>query len=430
MKIKDNYLSDQSGLVCFLGLFIAGYVFYSSSLIELAYTAEFHLSSWQTGIAQSAVPFGAILGAILAGRLADQFGRHRLLVLTMKLLIFSGFASVLIYHFYTLCLSRLLTGFLVGMLYPLCAAYLTETTRPQSIAKQTAVLMFVNCLAAPVGCLFAYFLSLFSHLELAWRLINIAYLIPAIYTYFRLIKLNESPAWLMLKNNQTHQSSHNISSLFHPTYRSMTLCLLASWFLMDVAYYGINFFIPYLLSVMTFTNYSDQVQSLFSTSTLIQTLIVNSFFMIGALAAIFAVDRVNILVLQKRGFLFASISLFCLAILVYFGVRSSIAITLLFVMFNVALNIGPDVTTYMLSATTYPVAIRGTGHGLNAGVAKIGSFLGVLFLPLMQARFGIEIVILFLSFLLFTAYALTIILSRLLAHHHTVLEGDIIYESN
>lgn len=430
MKIKDYYLSDQSGLVCFLGLFIAGYVFYSSSLIELAYTAEFHLSSWQTGIAQSAVPFGAILGAILAGRLADKFGRHRLLVLTMKLLIVSGFASAFIFHFYTLCLSRLLTGFLVGMLYPLCAAYLTETTRPQSIAKQIAILMFINCMSAPVGCLFAYLLSQFCVPAIAWRLINIAYLIPAIYTYFRVIKLNESPAWLMLKESRAEKSSNSIISLFHSSYRSITLCLLGTWFLMDVAYYGINFFIPYLLSVMTFTRHLDQTQSMLSSTMLMQTLIVNSFFMIGALAAIFAVDRVSILTLQKRGFLIASISLFCLAILIYAGVRSNMMITLLFVIFNVALNIGPDVTTYMLSATAYPVSIRGTGHGLNAGVAKIGSFLGVLFLPLMQTHFGIEVVILFLSFLLFAAYVLTIILTRLLAHQHTVLEDDIIYEPN
>ena len=77
--MKQTELSRSISTLCSLGLFLAGYIFYSSSLIESFYSTEFSLTSWQIGIAQSAVPLGAIIGALVAGRGADLFGRQRLL---------------------------------------------------------------------------------------------------------------------------------------------------------------------------------------------------------------------------------------------------------------------------------------------------------------------------------------------------------------
>jgi PHS family inorganic phosphate transporter-like MFS transporter len=51
---------------------------------------------------------------------------------------------------------------------------------------------------------------------------------------------------------------------------------------------------------------------------------------------------------------------------------------------------GPNTTTFVLSAECFPTAARTTGHGISAGVAKLGAFIGVYLFPQITAAFGIS----------------------------------------
>ncbi|VVC75690.1 putative metabolite transport protein CsbC [Aquicella siphonis] len=430
--------------LCSLGLFIAGYVFYSSSLIQAFYAAEFTLSNWQIGIAQSAVPLGAVTGAVLAGRLADLFGRHRLLVWNFLMLVLVSLSGSLIFDYSSLLIVRLLDGCLAGTLYPLCAAYLTEMTPAAALARQSAVLMFINCLAAPAACIVAILLSCVCRDPVLWRVMIASLAVPSLAAYIWSTLLPESQQWLYAENSRitsSHQTGEAGRSLFDgarilfsPDYRSVTLCLLGAWFLMDVAYYGINFFVPYLLQAMQINtlqnHFALSYHPLLSSGTVWGTLIINLFFALGALAAIFVIEKVDLIRLQKFGFFWAGISLFLLAGYFYTDLRLDSIIIILFVVFNFAINLGPDVTTYLLSATSYPVEIRGSGHGLIAGFAKFGSFLGVLLLPWLQDLWGYQAVILLLSVFLFMAYMMTVSFARVISAEYKKMEAEIIYETN
>lgn len=43
----------------------------------------------------------------------------------------------------------------------------------------------------------------------------------------------------------------------------------------------------------------------------------------------------------------------------------------------------------MLSAELFPVNLRTTGHGLSAGIAKIGAFMGVFLFPVIVHAWGL-----------------------------------------
>ncbi|WP_150408537.1 MFS transporter, partial [Acidithiobacillus caldus] len=43
-----------------------------------------------------------------------------------------------------------------------------------------------------------------------------------------------------------------------------------------------------------------------------------------------------------------------------------------------------------LAGELYPVNLRTTGHGLSAGTAKVGAFLGALVFPILLAKFGLH----------------------------------------
>jgi MFS family permease len=433
MKAMDVSEAKVISLLCSLGLFLAGYIFYTSSTIEPFYAADFNLSSWQIGMAQSAVPIGAILGAILAGWLADFLGRRSLLVFSFLSLSIVAILGGLSFDFYSLFLTRAMNGFLAGTLYPLCAAYLIEMTPNASLARQSAILMFVNCSAAPIGCLLALLLSCFFIDSSLWRLLAACHALPAFMAYCWARKLPESKAWLALEKKSDAKLLDGIKTLFNPSYKKMTLCLMSIWFLMDVAYYGINFFVPYLLQAMQVKSLSASfdagAHSLLTNETVWGSLIISLFFSLGAFSAIYIIEKCDLIKLQKMGFLLAAMSLFCLATYFYLGLYQAYMIILLFILFNFALNAGPDVTTYLLSATSYPVEIRGCGHGLVAGFAKLGSVLGVLFLPKLQEQWGVETVIMTLSFLLFAAYFLTNHLRAAMLKDNTLTEASLNYET-
>jgi MFS transporter, PHS family, inorganic phosphate transporter len=40
-------------------------------------------------------------------------------------------------------------------------------------------------------------------------------------------------------------------------------------------------------------------------------------------------------------------------------------------------------TTFVLSSELYPVDMRTTGHGISAGVGKLGAFIGAFLFPVL-----------------------------------------------
>jgi glyoxylase-like metal-dependent hydrolase (beta-lactamase superfamily II) len=50
---------------------------------------------------------------------------------------------------------------------------------------------------------------------------------------------------------------------------------------------------------------------------------------------------------------------------------------------------GPNTTTFVMAAECYPTSVRATGHGLSAGIAKLGAFFGVYLFPEISNAFGL-----------------------------------------
>ncbi len=50
---------------------------------------------------------------------------------------------------------------------------------------------------------------------------------------------------------------------------------------------------------------------------------------------------------------------------------------------------GPNTTTFLMASELYPVSARTTGHGISAGLAKVGAFVGTLTFPLVSGSLGL-----------------------------------------
>jgi MFS family permease len=51
---------------------------------------------------------------------------------------------------------------------------------------------------------------------------------------------------------------------------------------------------------------------------------------------------------------------------------------------------GPNMTTFVLPSEVFPVNMRTTGHGVAAGVGKLGAFVGVFVVPQLAAHIGLR----------------------------------------
>lgn len=73
-----------------------------------------HLSETQVGLSASAYLLGAILGALLFGRLTDRLGRKRLFLITLAVYLVATLATACSLGFYSFAFFRALTGAGIG----------------------------------------------------------------------------------------------------------------------------------------------------------------------------------------------------------------------------------------------------------------------------------------------------------------------------
>jgi MFS family permease len=71
---------------------------------------------------------------------------------------------------------------------------------------------------------------------------------------------------------------------------------------------------------------------------------------------------------------------------------------------------GPNMTTFVMPSELYPVTMRTTGHGISAGVGKLGAFIGVFLFPVLNDSLGLRGTLLLTAGVSVAGLALTLVL--------------------
>lgn len=219
---KDDYYLGRAihlASVAALGGFLFGF---DTSVINGAVGAigtDFGASGFFLGFIVSSALLGCVAGAYLAGRIADRFGRIRVMVLAAALFSISAIGSGLAFGAWDLILWRVVGGVGVGAASVIAPAYIAEIA-PASIRGRLGSL---QQMAIVVGIFIAllsdYFLANVAGGAIeplwglqAWRWMFIAEIIPAVaYAAFALT-IPESPRFLVA-NKQDKQARTVLSSV-------------------------------------------------------------------------------------------------------------------------------------------------------------------------------------------------------------------------
>ncbi len=189
-------------LIVALGGFLLGF---DSAVISGAtpfYRETFGLDSGSMliGFSVSSLILGAIIGNISAGKLADHFGRKKVLMFTAVLFALSALITAFSPDIVTFLFARILGGLGVGMAILVAPMYIAEIA-PR---KLRGTLVTFNQLNIVLGISIAYFSNYYfqqtiADFELKWRVMLGVEAVPALLYLLLLFFVPRSPRWLMQK---------------------------------------------------------------------------------------------------------------------------------------------------------------------------------------------------------------------------------------
>lgn len=179
-------------MVAAFGGFLFGYhtAVISGALSFL--TSSFHLSIFRQGVVVSILLLGGLLGALVAGSLADRFGRKRAIILTALLFILGAAINAYAQSWMLLLLGRLISGLGVGIISVAAPLYLAEVSPPNY--RGAFVSLFQ--LAITLGILASFIVDYFFAPGGSWRWMFAMGIVPAIVQMFALFFIPETPSWL------------------------------------------------------------------------------------------------------------------------------------------------------------------------------------------------------------------------------------------
>lgn len=202
---------------------IGGFLFgFDTAIINGAVDAietTFNLTSVGIGVVVSITLFGAAVGAMLAGRLADRIGRPRVMLATAVLFLASALGSGFATGLWDLSAWRLVTGLSVGMATVIGPLYISEIAPAHirgrlSSLQQMAIVLGIFA-ALLTDSVVASWLSganadLFLGLP-AWRWMFVAGVVPAaVYGVFALL-IPESPRYLVARGRNAYATDVLVS---------------------------------------------------------------------------------------------------------------------------------------------------------------------------------------------------------------------------
>jgi MFS transporter, PHS family, inorganic phosphate transporter len=390
-----------------VGFFTDAYDLFVISIVATLVSTQWHLTTTQTSWVTGSAILGAFIGALVFGRLADLLGRKSVYGLVAVLMIVGALLSAVAPGFVWLVVARLLLGLGIGGDYPVSAVLMSEYSNRRDRGKLVGLVFSMQALGLIVGPVVAMALLAggVSH-SMTWRLLLAFGAVPAAAVIYLRSKMPESPRFVArvkgssaevidqverysggtIKASPTlHEQPSSMRLWSFLTDRRMLRLIIGTagaWFLFDYAYYGNTLSLPAILK--------DVAPSATLIGKLALTLLVFVVFALpGYLLAVARMDRIGHRRLQLLGF--AVMALAFLALGTFRPLTEMVGpFIAVFGLSYFFIEFGPNTMTFVMPSEVFPTSVRTTGHGIAAGIGKLGAFIGVFLVPRLQSGLGLR----------------------------------------
>ncbi|TID25017.1 MFS general substrate transporter [Venturia nashicola] len=350
-------------------------------------TTKVYTADTQTRISNSLL-VGSVIGILVFGFTADKFSRKGGMLVTSGLVIIGSLLATVIFQvkgtnnmLWFLTIARGMAGVGVGGEYPTSAAAALEGSNEHFDNQRGPIQVLISTLMATSGapiCTTVYLLSLIAsnnNLKTAYHaMYSISIILPLIVI---LLRLKMQDALLFSKSN--FQKRHIPWSLVLK-YWPRILGTSLAFFLYD--------FVNFPNSIMSSVIINSLVPGKNVRTVAIWQLILALFPIPGVLLGAWLVNRIGRKWTGILGFSGYVILGFLIGGLYTTLTSHMAAFVVLYGLFACLGHMGPGATIGLISAESFPTAVRGMGYGIAAGFGKAGAAVGTQVFTPVQVEVG------------------------------------------
>ncbi|MBR2567333.1 MAG: MFS transporter [Paenibacillus sp.] len=336
------------------------------SFIVAALAKEWSLSPGQVGTLTSINSIGMALGALLAGALADRFGRKAILMWTLLIFTIASGLSALATGFAALCALRLIAGIGLGGELPVASTLVSESM--PTAERGRAVVLLESFWAG--GWIVSALIANFVIPEYGWRIAFAIGAIPAFYALYLRRAIQDPPRY------KNHTKLHKITfrekvaTVWSAPHRRTTLMLWILWFTVIFSYYGMFLWLPSVVMAKGFT----------LVKSFQYVLIMTIAQLPGYFTAAYFIERYG------RKFVLVVYLTLTAVSAIAFGLATTEATILAAGICLSFFNLGAWGGLYAYSPELYPTSLRSTGVGLATSVGRIGGVLAPFMVGMLVQR--------------------------------------------
>jgi MFS family permease len=428
-------------LISGMGFFTDAYDLFVIGTVAAILKLQWNLSTTQTSWVTGSAILGAFLGAFVFGRVADVLGRKNVYTSVAVIMVIGALASAFAPNLAFLIVARFVLGLGIGGDYPVSAVMMSEFSNRRDRGRLVGLVFSMQAVGLIVGPLVGLvLLTSGMSSSLTWRvMLGLGALPAAGVIYFR-SKMPESPRFQSRVKGQAERAAAELRSftensidaspastvnsrlmglrefLVNPRMILLMLGTAGSWFLFDYAYYGNTLSLPSILSEVS-------PNATLVTKLMLTLAIFVVFAVPGYLFAVWKMDKIGHRRLQFIGFAIMAICFLALAAFpaLTINVAPFIAIFGISYFFT---EFGPNTTTFVLPSEVFPVNMRTTGHGVAAGIGKLGAFVGVFLVPELETHIGLRGLLLVAGAAALLGFGLTAVLPEPSGRSLDDLSGD------
>lgn len=199
--MRKNHYVVSNAFIAALGGLLFGFDTAVISGAEKAIQILFNLDGFWHGFTVAIALIGTVIGALIAGKPADKFGRKKVLIVLAVFYSISAIGSALAPEWYSFLFFRFLGGIGVGASSVIGPMYIAEIS-PAHLRGRLVGLFQLNVVTGILLAFFSnYIINVLVH-QNEWRWMLGVEAIPAILFFVLLFRLPSSPRWLLLQNRR------------------------------------------------------------------------------------------------------------------------------------------------------------------------------------------------------------------------------------
>jgi AAHS family 4-hydroxybenzoate transporter-like MFS transporter len=399
--------------LCFLVLVADGFHTAAMAFVAPALTHELSISRVALGPLLAASLIGLAVGALIAGPLADRYGRKRVLIASVTICSMGSLISASATGLHSLVIYRFITGAGIGAAMPNCTTLASEFVP----AKRRALLLNMMFCGYPLGASTAGFLTAWLVPHYGWRSVFLAGGAAPLFLAALLARLPESISYMVVRNYPAEMVRIGLNKIAGRDSEAFRRIAAATafrtseyeasrgaepWKVMFESRFlvaTLTLWLTYLAGLFLYYLLTNWMPTLVRDAgySISQASIVTALFplggVIGATFCGWLMGRANsTLVVSGAYFLTGALLLVLARSTSTFG-----SLTLMTFLAGLAMN-GAQTSMPALAAASYPVFGRASGVAWMLGVGRIGGIAGAFGgVILLQLNFSLPQIISALS---------------------------------